>query len=224
MQAVSHIATALILKKAVPSAPLFGLIIATEMMEYLWVALNLAGVELTVIDETMRSVADIHLAHMPFSHSLLTSVLIAAAVGLVILWRGGRAASAVALVMALGVVSHIVLDLLVHAPDIVLGPMLEDRKFGTGLYANLPMLALAIETLWCVLCWWIYRGNWKLLGLIVVLSISSVPFYSPIINTGEAALGGQSTSFAVMILVQMLATSVLVWLFARQPRTADKSG
>jgi hypothetical protein len=220
MQAINHAVTALILRKKFPSAPLFGLILATEAVEYMWVGLNLVGIERTVIDEGMRSVADVHLVHMPFSHSIVTSLIVALSTGLVILWRGGRAASALALALSLGLVSHVLLDLAVHAPDIALAPFFDGGKYGSGLYANLPLPALALETLWGLLCWRIYRGNWKLLGLILGLGIASIPFYSATINTGEAALGGQSTTFALVILVQMLATSGLVWLFASEPRGA----
>lgn len=215
MQAINHAATALVLKRKFPSAPLFGLILATEAVEYLWVGLNVIGIEQTVIDQEMRSVADVHLVHMPFSHSIITSVLIAALAGFVVLWRGGKAMSAVALAISLGVFSHVVLDLAVHAPDIAIAPFV-DGKYGTGLYANLPLPALALESLWGVLCWWIYRGSWKLLGLIVALGVASIPLYSAAINVGESILGGQSTVFAVVILVQMIATSGLVWLFARE--------
>ena len=65
MQAINHAATALILKRKFPSAPLFGLILATEAVEYLWVGLNVIGIEKTIIDEDMHSVADVHLVHMP---------------------------------------------------------------------------------------------------------------------------------------------------------------
>lgn len=215
MQAINHAATALILKRKFPSAPLFGLILATEAVEYLWVGLNVIGIEKTIIDDDMRSVADVHLVHMPFSHSVLTSALIAVLAGLAIFWRGGKAASAVAVAISLGIFSHVVLDLLVHAPDIALAPYF-DGKYGTGLYSNLPLPALALESLWGLFCWWIYRGSWKLLGLITALGFASVPLYSAAINVGESILGGQSTVFAIVILVQMIATSSLVWLFARE--------
>lgn len=215
MQAINHAATALILKRKFRSAPLFGLILATETVEYLWVGLNVIGIEQTVIDEGMQSVADVHLEHMPFSHSIITSALIAALVGLIVLWRGGKAMSAVALAISLGVFSHVVLDLAVHAPDIAFAPFV-GGKYGTGLYSNVPLPALALETLWGIFCWWIYRGSWKLLGLIIGLGVASVPLYSAAINVGESILGGHSTVFALVILVQMIATSALVWVFARE--------
>lgn len=223
MQAINHAATALILKRKFPSAPLFGLILTTEAVEYLWVGLNVLGIEQTSIDENMRSVADVHLVHMPFSHSIVTSALIAVLVGVAVLWRGGRAASAVSLAVSLGIFSHVVLDLLVHAPDIAIAPSV-DGKYGTGLYANSPLPALVLESLWGVFCWWIYRGSWKLLGLIVALGLASVPLYSTAIDIGEAMLGGQSTVFAFVILVQMIATSSLVWLFARESQALASMG
>lgn len=216
MQAINHAATALILKRKFPSAPLFGLILATEAVEYLWVGLNVVGIEQTIIDEEMLSVADVHLVDMPFSHSIATSALIAILVGLCVLWRGGKAASAVSLAISLGIFSHIVLDLLVHAPDIAIAPFLDGNKYGTGLYSSMPLSALLLESLWGVFCWWFYRGNWKLLGVIMVLGIASIPLYSAAVNVGEALLGGQSTVFAFVILAQMLATSGLVWVFARE--------
>ena len=216
MQAINHAATALILKRKFPSAPLLGLIAATEAVEYLWVGLNIFGVERTVIAEPMQSVADVHLEHMPFSHSVVTSGLIALLVGLVVLWRGGRAASAIALALSLAVFSHIVLDLLVHAPDIAIMPFVNGEKYGTGLYANLPLPALLLETLWGILCWRIYRGSWLLLSLILALGFTAIPLYSIDINLGEALLGGQSTVFALIIFAQMLFTSILLWFFARE--------
>ncbi|MCP4182252.1 MAG: hypothetical protein GY761_02910 [Hyphomicrobiales bacterium] len=216
MQAINHVATALILKRKFPSAPLFGLALATEAVEYLWVGLNIIGVEQTEIAEPMRSVADVHLAHMPFSHSIVTSALFSVLVGLVVLWRGGKIFSAVALALSLAICSHIVLDLLVHAPDIALAPFVNGEKYGTGLYSNMPLSALAIETFWGILCWHIYRGSWPLLALIVTLGVLSVPIYSITINVGESALGGQPTIFALVILAQMLATTGLVLLFAKE--------
>ena len=215
MQAINHAATALILKRKFPSAPLFGLILATEAVEFLWVGLNLVGIEKTQIADNMRSVSDVHLLHMPFSHSLVSTVIFAIATGLIILWHHGKLASAMAIGLALAVASHVVLDLLVHAPDIALTPYLGSAKLGSGLYANLPLPALILETLWGILCWSIYRGSKKLLALIIGLGVAAIPLYSVSINIGEAALSGHSNLFATIILVQMLLTSVLVWVYAK---------
>ena len=54
----------------------------------------------------------------------------------------------------------------------------------------------------------------------LVLGVASIPLYSAAINVGESLLGGQSLFFALVILVQMIATSGLVWLFARERTTS----
>lgn len=215
MQAINHVVTALFLKKAFPEAPLPGLIIGTEAVELLWVGLNIAGVERTVIDNPMLSIMDIHLVHMPFSHSFFSGLILAVIIGFLILYGRGKAGRAIALAMALAVLSHIFLDLLVHAPDIAIAPFLESPKFGTGFYAHSPMLALVIESIWGVFCWWIYRGNWKTLSVIMLFGLFAIPSYSPIINAGEAALSGQSDLFAWTILLQILFASFLIWFFAQ---------
>jgi membrane-bound metal-dependent hydrolase YbcI (DUF457 family) len=216
MQAINHAATALVLKRRFPTAPLLGLILATEAVEYLWVALTVIGVERTVISAPMQSVADVHLVFMPFSHSLATSLFAAAAVAAIVLWRGGRRAIPAALGLATAVASHVALDLLVHAPDVAIAPFTDGDEYGTGLYATFPLAALAIETLWAIVCWWIYRGRWPLLCLIIALELAAVPVYSATLNLGESVLAGRPSLFSVVILIQILATSVLVWAFARK--------
>lgn len=217
MQAIEHAATALILKRKFPASPLFGLLVATEAVEFLWVGLNLTGIEFTEIDSPMRSVADIHLAHMPFSHSIATSGAFAILIGLFVFWRGRDHAGSIALAMSLALFSHIILDLATHAPDIALAPFMDGAKYGSGLYANWPLAALGVETMWGVLCWRIYRGGKALLGLILVANALSLPTYSVMLDGGEAALAGNGHAFALLILGQMIVTIALLWLFVSRP-------
>jgi membrane-bound metal-dependent hydrolase YbcI (DUF457 family) len=76
-------------------------------------------IERTTTEPVVRYVGDIHLAYMPFSHSVLTVV---AAVLLV--WAlGGLAGRArLGAILGVGILSHLVLDLLTHNGDIALGP------------------------------------------------------------------------------------------------------
>lgn len=224
MQAIEHAATALILKKKFPTSPLFGLLVATEAVEFLWVGLNLAGIEVTEIGDPMRSVADVGLVHMPFSHSVATSAIFAALIGAFIVWRGGEHARSVAFAMALALFSHIVLDLATHAPDIALWPFGDGDKYGTGLYSNWPLLALGVELLWGVLCWRVFRGGWPLLALILTLNALALPSYSIMIDGGEAALAGSGQGFALFILGEMVLTIGLVWLFARKSSAQGQGG
>ena len=73
MFAVDHAATALLIKRRFPSVSLTPLLLSVQAMELAWVGLNYLGVERTTTEATVRSVADIHLAYMPYSHSVATA-------------------------------------------------------------------------------------------------------------------------------------------------------
>ena len=120
MFAVDHAATALLLKRRYPSVPLAPLLLSVQAMEIAWVLLNYLGVERTTTEPAVRSVADIHLAYMPYSHSIATAIGAALLVWLVIEFGVGRRALGRAL--AIGILSHLVLDLFTHGHDLVLWP------------------------------------------------------------------------------------------------------
>src|SRR5882672_6342357 len=101
-------------------------------MELAWVALNYLGIERTSTEPVVRSVADIHLVYMPYSHSVGTGLIAAVAAWGAIEFGFGR--SVLGRAVGLGVASHLVLDLLTHAHDIVLWPGLASPKLGLGLY------------------------------------------------------------------------------------------
>ncbi len=62
----------------------------------------------------VSSVVDVHLAYMPFSHSMVSAVLIGLIAG-VGLWRWSGS-SAIGWAVGLGVIFHILLDLVTHPP------------------------------------------------------------------------------------------------------------
>jgi hypothetical protein len=93
---------------------------------------------------------------MPWSHSVATPVVAALAVRLVSEKGFGRAPLGRAL--GIGIVSHLILDLLMHAHDIALWPGLESPKLGSGLY-DIPFTAFMVELVYGIACWAIYRGS-----------------------------------------------------------------
>src|SRR5512147_1658025 len=92
MFAVDHSATALLIKRRFPSVPMTALLVSVQAMELAWVALNYLGVERTTTEAAVRSVADIHLASIPYSHSVATAAGAAVLAWLIIEKRLGRAA------------------------------------------------------------------------------------------------------------------------------------
>src|SRR5206468_6634871 len=109
MFAVDHAATALLIKRRYPSVPLAPILISVQAMELAWVAFNYLGIERTTTEATVRSVADIHLAYMPYSHSVGTALVAALAAWLIIENGFGRAVLGRA--VGLGIMSHLILDL-----------------------------------------------------------------------------------------------------------------
>ena len=89
MFAINHAATGLIVKKIFPGVPMPMILGSVQLIEILWVALNFAGVERTTTEDRVESVSDVHLAHMPYSHSVVSTVALGVgANGVPILLKG----------------------------------------------------------------------------------------------------------------------------------------
>jgi membrane-bound metal-dependent hydrolase YbcI (DUF457 family) len=216
MFAIDHAATALLVKRAYPSVPMTPILISVQAMEFAWVALNYASVERTATEPTVRSVADIHLAYMPWSHSVAMPVVAALAVWLVIEKGFGRAALGRA--VAIGILSHLILDLMTHTQDIALWPGLPSPKLGLGLYESAPFAAFIVELVYGIACWAVYRGSRGLLAFIVVANLANLPFLSPPIPWPLDFLAGRPTLIVTLILVQIIVTLLLVGLLAGEPK------
>jgi len=209
MHAVNHAITALAIKKAAPAAPLASLLISVQAMEMMWVGFHFAGVEWTEVDEGATSVAGVHLAHMPWSHSVaMTGVvaLIAAIAGFAIWKRVG-----IALALGVGVASHIMLDLLTHAPDIQLTPFMADPKYGLGLYGAVPAIAWLVELGYGLFIWRLVGGGKGLLALILLFNAAAFTSYMPFVG---GAMNPDPMAFAQFVAIQIAITLPLIYVLA----------
>ena len=143
---IGHYAPAFALKAARPRVPLAALFVAVQLVDYGWSTFVLAGVERARIVPGYTASNDLDLYFMPYTHSLVASLLWALlAAGLAHLWlrrRGDTSWQSPALIGA-AVFSHYLTDLLVHTPDL---PLLGDGgiKLGLGLW-NHRHLAFGLE-------------------------------------------------------------------------------
>lgn len=215
MFAINHAATALLIKRRFDRQPMVWLLLSVQIMEILWVLLNLLGVERTTTEATVRSTADIHLLDMPYSHSVAT--MLGAALASWCVCRFVLKRPELGLAFAIGVLSHLVLDLVTHAPDIPLMPGLDGPKLGLGLYSALPLGAFALELAYGALCWWVYRGGKALLAVILLFNVANLSLLSPRVPGLEAALANRPVVIAWVILVQIAITLTLVGVFSRRP-------
>ena len=139
---LGHFALGLGAKRWVPTVSLGALFLACQWADLLWPTLVMSGVESFAIRPGITAVTPLDFEHYPYSHSLLALLVWGLLLGL--LYRAlTRAPRRSAAVLAALVVSHWVLDVIVHRPDLPLMPAIGPR-IGLGLWNSLPA-TLALE-------------------------------------------------------------------------------
>lgn len=161
-------------KTLAPRVSLGTLFLSAQFIDLLWPTLLLLGVERVRIAPGATAVTPLDFEHYPISHSLAAVIGWALLVGsLHFLLRRNRRN---ALIVAALVVSHWLLDLLVHRPDLPVLP--DDRLFvGLGAWSSLG-LTLLIELPLFFAGLWLYarstaaadaKGSWLLWSLVALL-------------------------------------------------------
>ena len=218
MFAIDHAATALLVKRKYPAVSMAALLVSVQAMEILWVAFNYAGLEQTTTEAEVRTVAGIHLAYMPFSHSVVAALTLA-----VLAWwivAKGLKKPLVAWAVAIAILSHLVLDLVTHAPDIALAPGVERPKLGLGLYSRAPLVAFGVELVYGMVCWYVYRGSRALLAVLVLFNVANLSLFSAAIPGPEVFLAGKPLWIVTVIAAQILVTLLVVGMLSRPRRRA----
>ena len=169
---IGHAALALAAKPLAPRVSLALLLAATYWLDMVWPVFLLAGIEQVRIDPGNTAVTPLDFVHYPWSHSLAAALAWGALFGLACLGAGKRAA----LLLALLVFSHWVLDVITHRADMPLWPG-SGTLLGFGLWNSIPA-TIAIECVMFALGVWIYArsapsrdriGTFAFWGLVVFL-------------------------------------------------------
>ncbi len=159
-----HFAFAAAVRARERSVPLWALMLATEWLDVVFVPLVALGIEGMQRAPGAPAGYGDGLFRIPWTHSLLGASVLAALFGLIGAARWGRRAG---WVLCAVVLSHWVLDLIVHRPDLLLVPW-GGPAFGLGL--------------------WNARGGAIALELVLVLGASALYFRSaPRTTLGRAA-------------------------------------
>jgi hypothetical protein len=137
---IGHFGFGLGAKKFAPKLSLGLLFMAVQWADLLWPVLLLLGVEHAVLQPGDKKFP-ISFTDYPISHSLLISLAWGMAFGLACwLWQKDLRS---AIVLGICVVSHWVLDLVVHKPDLPLFPG-QSPLVGLGLW-HWPLLTALVE-------------------------------------------------------------------------------
>lgn len=130
---LGHFGVALGAKKLAPKTSLGLLVMGAQLADLLWPVFLLFGWERVQIVPGITRVTPLDFVSYPYSHSLLAEILWAALLGGVYyaVRRNGRGA----IVLALCVPSHWLLDFISHRPDMPLVP--GGERYGLGLWNHL---------------------------------------------------------------------------------------
>ena len=137
---IGHFAMALGAKRFAPQVSLGVLFLACQLADIIWPNLVLLGFEKLEVAPGITAMTPLNFLHYPYSHSLVALVLWAA-VFAVLYTLLRRAGTRVAIVIALLVLSHWILDVMTHRPDMPVA--LGDSALiglGTGVLVILGIL------------------------------------------------------------------------------------
>jgi hypothetical protein len=176
---IGHFALGYAAKRWAPHLSLAVLFAAALFADLLWPVLVAIGIEHVRIVPGYTASTPLEFISYPYSHSLLTLIVMGALFGALAARSRAEARHAprgFSIVLGL-VVSHWVLDAVTHVPDMPLYP--GGPKFGLGLW-NSVAGTVAVETVLFALGVWIYAratkpldrtGKWAFAGLTAFLFV-----------------------------------------------------
>jgi len=190
---IGHFGAGFAAKSAAPEVSLGTLFLAAQFLDLLWPTLLLLGVERVRVDPAATGINPLVFEHYPFSHSLaaVAGWALLAGLGYLLIRRDRRGA----IVFALLVISHWLLDMIVHRPDLPLYPG-SAMRVGMNAWSSLP-LTLAIEGSLFALGIFLYArvtspadaiGKWGLAGLVMFLLVIYLGSLSGSPPPGAAAI------------------------------------
>jgi len=209
---IGHYALALAAKRAAPRTSLGTLFLAVQLADMLWPLFLLLGWEQAHLVPGPNPFLILWLDSIPISHSLLTLIAWGVLFAAVYRMRTGYAKGAI--VVALAVVSHWVLDVVTHRPDMPLYP--GGPKLGLGLWNSVAGTVI-IEVVMFAAGTWIYLrttrardavGRYGLAALLTLLALSY----------GGSLLGGAPPSLRAI----EIGGIVFGWLFVAWAAWGDK--
>jgi hypothetical protein len=204
---VGHYAVAFGIKAARPETRLWPLMVAVQAIDIIWAGLVIAGVEHVRITPGHMPGSNLELQDIAWSHSLATALVWSLLLGGAWLLASGRRREAV--LVGLAVISHWLLDLVVHEPDLALWP--GGPEVGFGLWQNLGLsLALELGLVAVAGAAWVgvakppLRPALAMLGLLMLVQgLNYLPGMEP---TSPAGLAGSA------LAVYLVVTSLAAWI------------
>jgi len=204
---VGHYAVALGARRFAPGVSLGVLFLACQLADLIWPNLVLLGIESFRIDPGNTVLTPLDFTHYPYSHSLVAllawGILFAALY--TFLTRAGIRAAAVLVVLVL---SHWLLDVITHRPDMPI-TLSDATRIGFGLW-NHPLPAIALELLLFAAGTWLYVrstraidrkgsiGFWCLIGFLLAIYAANLAAPQPPPSVNAVAWSAEALWLVVL--------------------------
>lgn len=193
-----------------PKAPRLGtLFVAAQLMDLGFFTFVLTGTEHLQLTPGVTAMNNMDLYDMPLTHSLVGAGVLALVFGLIVA-RWLRSATAGVIAGAV-VLSHWLLDLLVHVPDLTI--VGSPPKLGLGLW-NYPLIEMPLEIGLLFASAWLFARarrprSWQLAVLLtVLLALQAFNWFAPQPSELDA-------SQSILGLVAYVLAAVVAWWVAR---------
>jgi len=210
---VGHYAASLALKRFEKRASLGVLFLAVQFVDIVFFPLVLLGIERLNVVENFTQSTHFELVYMPYTHSLVAFLVWSSLAYALFRWVIVKSHS-VALVVALAVMSHWLLDVIVHTPDM---PLWSDAslKLGFGLW-NSAIATYILEAVLLLAGLWLYMRSTKattragkygmvvFVALLLLINIANI--FGPLGNDSKLALA------ITALTAYFLFAAVAFWL------------
>ena len=203
---IGHYALSLAAKRLAPRTSLGTVIAASTFADLIWPVFLLLGWEHVSFVPSSDPFLNLRFDAYPLSHSLLMLVLWGVIFGGLYHMKT-RYTRGTVIVAAL-VVSHWVLDVITHRPDMPLSPW-SSRLFGFGLWESVPGTVI-VESLMFIAGIWIYTrcttprdriGRYAWWGLVAFTAFGYVMSLLPAKPPGVTAIGWTALSLGILTAV-----------------------
>lgn len=202
---IAHFGVGFGAKSIAPKISLGTLFLAAQFIDLIWPTLLLFGLEQVRIAPGATVVTPLVFESYPISHSLLAVIGWAVLTGGIYYWL--KRESKGALILSALVVSHWLLDLVVHQPDLPLFPG-SATLVGLNAWSSLPLTLLLEGSLFAAGVWLYARataavdaaGRWGFYGLVGFLLLVYIGnlFGEPPPNAMAIAWVGQAQWLLVL--------------------------
>ena len=173
---LGHLALGFAAKRITPRVSLAMLLLAALWADALWPVLVALGIEQVAIEPGNTTFTPLNFISYPYSHSLAMLAVWGLLIG--VAYRAIAGGRRTVWVLSALVLSHWLLDVVTHRPDMPLYP--NGPKFGLELWRSVP-LTMLIEILMYGAGLWLYAratqprdavGKWGLVGLVALLMLA----------------------------------------------------